>query len=103
MLLKKIKRFIKENKAQGALEYIMLIGGIIAVAVIVAAIYTRSAKQAATGAEKGANVTYIKTSCITGKELNLSQTEFKNTYGFDCQTECEKYGVTGAGTTWCIG
>ena len=54
MLLKRIKKFIKESRAQGALEYIMLIGGIIAVAVIVFTIYSRSVKTSAAKAEETA-------------------------------------------------
>lgn len=48
----KLKNFILENKSQGALEYIMLVGGIISVAVIVAVIYTRSVRKAANETEQ---------------------------------------------------
>ena len=48
----KLKNFILENKSQGALEYIMLVGGIISVAVIVAVIYTRSVRKVANETEQ---------------------------------------------------
>ncbi len=51
-MLKKVKEFVWEKSSQGALEYIMLVGGIISVAVIVAVIYTRSVREAANETEK---------------------------------------------------
>ncbi len=65
MLLKRIKKFIKESRAQGALEYIMLIGGIIAVAVIVFTIYSRSVKKSAAKAEETAEAVAGNVSNVT--------------------------------------
>ena len=60
------RRFLKEEKGQGAIEYILLAGGIIVAAVVIFAIYSRmtrsmgeaaneSAQQAATGVATGVN------------------------------------------------
>lgn len=39
-------RFLKEEKAQGAIEYILLAGGIIVAAVVIFAIYSSMTKSA---------------------------------------------------------
>lgn len=49
-----LKKFLKEEKAQGAIEYILLAGGIIIAAVVIFAVYTRMTKQAA----ETANLTF---------------------------------------------
>jgi Flp pilus assembly pilin Flp len=41
-------RFLKEEKAQGAIEYILLAGGIIVAAVVIFAIYSSMVSSAAT-------------------------------------------------------
>jgi Flp pilus assembly pilin Flp len=41
-------RFLKEEKAQGAIEYILLAGGIIVAAVVIFAIYSQMTKSTAT-------------------------------------------------------
>ncbi len=41
------KRFLKEEEAQGAIEYILLAGGIIVAAVVIFAIYSRMTRSAA--------------------------------------------------------
>jgi len=41
-----IKKFIKEEKAQGAIEYILLAGGIIVAAVVIFAIYSQMTSSA---------------------------------------------------------
>lgn len=41
-----IKRFLKEEKAQGAIEYILLAGGIIVAAVVIFAIYSQMTRSA---------------------------------------------------------
>jgi uncharacterized protein (UPF0333 family) len=41
-------KFLKEEKAQGAIEYILLAGGIIVAAVVIFAIYSSMTKSAAT-------------------------------------------------------
>ncbi|MEE8401412.1 MAG: hypothetical protein V3R86_04605 [Candidatus Hydrothermarchaeaceae archaeon] len=43
-----LKKFLKEEKAQGAIEYILLAGGIIVAAVVIFAIYSSMTKSAAT-------------------------------------------------------
>ncbi len=40
------ERFLKEEKGQGAIEYILLAGGIIVAAVVIFAIYSRMTKSA---------------------------------------------------------
>ncbi|GBE17550.1 MAG TPA: class III signal peptide-containing protein [Euryarchaeota archaeon] len=42
-----LKRFLKEEKGQGAIEYILLAGGIIVAAVVIFAIYSKMTSQAA--------------------------------------------------------
>ncbi len=46
------ERFLKEEKGQGAIEYILLAGGIIVAAVVIFAIYTRMTKSAGNKLEK---------------------------------------------------
>jgi Flp pilus assembly pilin Flp len=41
-----LKRFLKEEKAQGAIEYILLAGGIIVAAVVIFAIYSSMTRTA---------------------------------------------------------
>ncbi len=40
------EKFLKEEKGQGAIEYILLAGGIIVAAVVIFAIYSRMTKSA---------------------------------------------------------
>jgi len=42
-----LKRFLKEEKGQGAIEYILLAGGIIVAAVVIFAIYSKMTSTAA--------------------------------------------------------
>jgi Flp pilus assembly pilin Flp len=42
-----LKRFLKEEKGQGAIEYILLAGGIIVAAVVIFAIYSKMTSSAA--------------------------------------------------------
>jgi Flp pilus assembly pilin Flp len=42
------QKFVKEEKAQGAIEYILLAGGIIVAAVVIFAIYSSMTRSAAT-------------------------------------------------------
>ena len=42
------EKFLKEEKAQGAIEYILLAGGIIVAAVVIFAIYSSMVSSAAT-------------------------------------------------------
>jgi Flp pilus assembly pilin Flp len=42
-----LKRFLKEEKGQGAIEYILLAGGIIVAAVVIFAIYSKMTGSAA--------------------------------------------------------
>jgi len=46
-MLGKIKKFLKEEQAQGAIEYILLAGGIIVAAVVIFAVYKRMTQSAA--------------------------------------------------------
>lgn len=41
-----MRKFLKEEKAQGAIEYILLAGGIIVAAVVIFAIYSRITGEA---------------------------------------------------------
>ncbi len=61
-MLEKVKKFLKEEKAQGAIEYILLAGGIIVAAIVVFAVYKRMAASTATSVETQA-----------GKTVNCSQ------------------------------
>ncbi|MFQ6135779.1 MAG: Flp family type IVb pilin [Candidatus Hydrothermarchaeales archaeon] len=49
-------RFLREEKAQGAIEYILLAGGIIVAAVVIFAIYSRMTKSAGNKLEKATGV-----------------------------------------------
>lgn len=42
-----LRKFFKEERAQGAIEYILLAGGIIVAAVVIYAIYSQITKSAA--------------------------------------------------------
>ncbi len=42
-----ISRFVREERAQGAIEYILLAGGIIVAAVVIFAIYSRMTRSTA--------------------------------------------------------
>jgi Flp pilus assembly pilin Flp len=42
-----LKKFLKEEKGQGAIEYILLAGGIIVAAVVIFAIYSKMTGSAA--------------------------------------------------------
>ena len=53
-----LERLFREEKAQGAIEYILLAGGIIVAAVVIFAIYSSMTKSAATSMNQTtANVT----------------------------------------------
>ncbi len=60
------EKFLKEEEGQGAIEYILLAGGIIVAAVVIFAIYTRMTKsagnklEAATGTATSAMQTTIE-------------------------------------------
>jgi Flp pilus assembly pilin Flp len=41
-----LKRFLREEKGQGAIEYILLAGGIIVAAVVIFAIYSKMTQSA---------------------------------------------------------
>ncbi len=41
-----IMKFLKDERAQGAIEYILLAGGIIVAAVVIFALYSKMTKQA---------------------------------------------------------
>lgn len=46
-MIKTLARFIKDDKAQGAIEYILLAGGIIIAALVIFVIYSSLTKSAA--------------------------------------------------------
>ena len=48
-------RFLREEKAQGALEYMLLVGGIIVAAVVVFALYKRTVTTQSQAVEQQAN------------------------------------------------
>ncbi len=54
-----LKKFLQEEKGQGAIEYIMLAGGIIVAAIIIFVIYKRAAVSA--GTKLGASVNQTAT------------------------------------------
>ena len=57
------ERLLREEKAQGAIEYILLAGGIIVAAVVIFAIYSSMTKSAATSLNQttGESVAKIRT------------------------------------------
>ncbi len=66
--MEKIKKFLKEEKAQGAIEYILLAGGIIIGAAVVFSIYRRMASTHSLAIEQRANksitcMSYNQTAC----------------------------------------
>ncbi len=97
-----IKKFIEERRSQAALEYILLIGGIISVAVIVASVYVNSIRKQAEAVNKTTDIVVRKIACEVGSAAKMNRSTFINKYGFDC-LECDQYGIGGAGTTWCLG
>ncbi len=65
---KMLKRFLKEEKGQGAIEYILLAGGIIVAAVVIFAIYS---KMTSTAANRLNETTDAATSVMSSK-INAS-------------------------------
>lgn len=63
-----MKRFLKEEKGQGAIEYILLAGGIIVAAVVIFAIYS---KMTGSAANKLNETTEAATSVMSSK-INAS-------------------------------
>ncbi len=63
-----LKRFLKEEKGQGAIEYILLAGGIIVAAVVIFAIYS---KMTSTAANRLNETTDAATSVMSSK-INAS-------------------------------
>lgn len=55
-----IKKFLKDEKAQGAIEYILLAGGIIVAAVVIFAIYASLTKTAGGRLNESANLATLK-------------------------------------------
>lgn len=66
-----LKRFLKEEKGQGAIEYILLAGGIIVAAVVIFAIYS---KMTSTAANRLNETTDAATSVMSSK-INASLAE----------------------------
>ena len=64
-------RFLKDEKGQGAIEYIMLAGGIIVAAIIIFVIYKRAAVSA--GAKMGASVNQTAAGESKAISTNLAQ------------------------------
>ena len=67
--MKWIKKLLKEEKAQGAIEYILLAGGIIVAAVVVFAVYKRMASTTSTQVENQTNKT-VKCAYLNQTECN---------------------------------
>ena len=63
--------FLKEEKGQGAIEYIMLAGGIIVAAIIIFVIYKRAAVSA--GAKMGASINQTANTESAAISNNLAQ------------------------------
>jgi|Deesub1362A_J573_1020465.scaffolds.fasta_scaffold00771_13 uncharacterized protein (UPF0333 family) len=61
-----LKKFLKEEKAQGAIEYILLAGGIIVAAVVIFVIYKNIAQ---TAGNKTKN-TIEETATVVGNVVN---------------------------------
>jgi Flp pilus assembly pilin Flp len=59
-----LKNFLKEEKGQGAIEYILLAGGIIVAAVVIFAIYS---KMTTSAAERLNETTDAATSVMSSK------------------------------------
>jgi Flp pilus assembly pilin Flp len=59
-----LNKFLKEEKGQGAIEYILLAGGIIVAAVVIFAIYS---KMTSSAAEKLNETTDAATSVMSSK------------------------------------
>ncbi len=66
-----LKKFLKEERAQGAIEYILLAGGIIVAAVVIFAIYSRMTRSAAESLN-------ASVSSATGEMSNIITNEVAN-------------------------
>ncbi|MEE8167999.1 MAG: hypothetical protein V3T58_03895 [Candidatus Hydrothermarchaeales archaeon] len=68
-----LKRFLKEEEAQGAIEYILLAGGIIVAAVVIFAIYSRMTRTAGERLEASTgNATTEMQSIITNEIAGMT-------------------------------
>jgi Flp pilus assembly pilin Flp len=65
---KMLKRFLKEEKGQGAIEYILLAGGIIVAAVVIFAIYSKMTSEAA----NRLNATTSAATSVMSSKMNAS-------------------------------
>jgi len=63
-----LKRFLKEEKGQGAIEYILLAGGIIVAAVVIFAIYSKMTSEAA----NRLNATTDAATSVMSSKINAS-------------------------------
>ena len=64
------ERLLHEEKAQGAIEYILLAGGIIVAAVVIFAIYSSMTKSAATSLNQTTNATVFAIANKTNAALD---------------------------------
>ncbi len=64
------ERLLHEEKAQGAIEYILLAGGIIVAAVVIFAIYSSMTKSAATSLNATTNESVAKIRERTQEAIN---------------------------------
>jgi len=70
-----IGKFLKEEKGQGAIEYILLAGGIIVAAVVIFAIYSRMTKSAGEKLEQSTgNATEEMNAIIRSKISQMNAT-----------------------------
>ncbi|MBI4344956.1 MAG: class III signal peptide-containing protein [Euryarchaeota archaeon] len=64
------ERLLHEERAQGAIEYILLAGGIIVAAVVIFAIYSSMTKSAATSLNQTTNESVAKIRTRTQEAIN---------------------------------
>jgi Flp pilus assembly pilin Flp len=68
-----LKKFLKEEESQGAIEYILLAGGIIVAAAVIFAIYSRITRTAGTALENATGeVTEAMRQAITNATANIT-------------------------------
>jgi len=64
-----LKKFLKEEKAQGAIEYILLAGGIIVAAVVIFVIYKNIAETAGNRTEETVQQSAVGVQTAVNREL----------------------------------
>ncbi len=64
-----MKKFLKEERGQGAIEYIMLAGGIIVAAIVIFVLYKQGGQQMGWFIEATGNETYQRESMRISEQL----------------------------------